>query len=213
MKTGIINGFVESRFHLQSFNQLEKITPTTFESLIHFTSCRTYMADALYSIKTGKLNVTYPFKSKTYDHTKGFTYIGITFLDEHMRDTFIKNMNFIHGKETKAKVRKTTLMETSHPLVIIVSGSKYWKDSCWKIQLYTMYLRMMCYVACNYDSYTYMVNTITKNGNEDTLLSKLKIKKEVFTSMKAGVHVSTGPYAICQGLNPDMAKLLGVNVE
>lgn len=210
MKIGIIKGYKPSSFSTQHFAQLEEVEGG-FKIINAFDSCRTWMSDALYDIKTGKNQAIHKIQSKTFNHSKGPTHLGITFVDTKMKEIFIKNMNFIHEKEAIAKVRKTTLMATEHPLTMIITGSKFWKDSVWKIQLYTMYLRMMCYI--NLDYYKGYWKDMKKEINEPIMLSKLKIKKEVFTSMTNGVHGSTGPYAICTGQNPDMAKLLGVKTS
>lgn len=209
MKVAKFIGFNPSGFASQNFALLERVADG-FKVVVPFLSCRTWMSDALYDLKNKTNKACYPIESTTWDYTKGNTYIGITFLDENMKKVFLNQLKSLHIKEGQAKVRKTKIIETDVPLRLIIEGSKYWKDSVWKIQLYTMYLRDMCYLQDYH--YRYLWNRMNREVNEPIMLSKLKIKKEVNTSVQS-IHVDTGPYAICIGNNPHMAKLLRVQVK
>lgn len=194
------------------FSLLEKIGPDTYKSLLPFIGCRSYMCDTLFNHKnpTYATKPSYPFE---YDYKKGSIFVGVQFSDKKQKKTFFKNLHILHAKETQAKVKKSIVYETQEELFVVVEGSKYWKDSCWKMMLYTFYIKTIGYENPKDCDTSYWK---ALDGKEDQLLSKLKIQREIFhpsvygEDNSYGRHSREGFVAICSGSNPPMAKLLGV---
>ena len=195
------------QFKSQRVALLKKVEGKNMLAVVsEFASCRGWMSDLIHEIKTNPEGRGAAIAK--YDIYKDHTYIGITFMNREMKDTFLHNFNVLHSKEGLACVRKSAIYKTSEDLVLVIKGSKYWHDSCWKIQLYTFYLRCMCYKDLDYYRSTW--DGLNRGSNEIAMLSNVRHNKEVFTSVTS-IHGQTGPDAICNSQNPDMAALLGVN--
>lgn len=201
-----------------AFSLLEKIDNGRYKTLLPFSSCRSYMCDGLFMIKNPTYTTTPSFfKAFNFNPKKGHIYIGIDFKDDVQKNVFFRNLSFLYEREMKAKVRKSKVMATQEPLTVVVEGSGYWKDSCWKMMLYTFYLKTLAYkdpYTCDAHYWTH----IRKNNNEEILLSKVKCKKEIFhpsvygENNNRGRHDCEGFVSICCGKNKPMADYLGVIV-
>jgi len=217
MKKINIVGYEESPFSGQEFALLSGIKNKDCHILVEFSSCRGWMSDAIFDYKmtgtafnsTNTNNINF---EKFFNIKEGNTTIGITFFNLNMKNTFLSNMQILHSKEQLGRVKKTKIYDTQDNLVVIAEGSKFWKDSCWKIQLYTFYLRSMCYKDIK-SIYTSTWKRLEYMDNELVLLSKLKYQKEIFTNL-GSIHAQTGPDAICRSdmgyKNRAMANILGV---
>jgi hypothetical protein len=147
-------------------------------------------------------------------------------------------LEWLHEREKKAGVRKSIVVETQKKDVFMIVGSKYWKDSCWKIMLYTYFVRCISVFedpnkptqSTNEDTYRDSLNKKSKKGisKEDVFLSQVKnpveiFDKTVFTVKEdpnywgngekiktfVGWHDYEGFHSICTGKNAPMAKHLG----
>lgn len=209
-KVNLIDGMSIWGGHI--FSLLGKTGDSTYKALLPFMSCRSYMCDTLFNHKnpTYRYKPSYPFD---YDYKKGSIFIGVRFQDKNQKSVFFHNLYILHAKETQAKVRKSIVYETQHDLYVVVEGSKFWKDSCWKMMLYTFYIKTIAYNNPKDCDKSYWK---ALNGKEDKLLSKVKIQTELFDSSVYGVNNDTGRHnregfvSICSGLNLPMAKLLGL---
>jgi len=213
MSLVVINKYTQGIFTGQSFSQLDKQPDGSFNMLLAFMQCRTHMSDALFDLKhnTNVSSYTFDYKKTKFNWKKGNTYIGITFDSILQKSTFISNFHILNEKEGLAFIKPSVLHETKDDLTMVIEGDKYWKNACWKIQLYTFYLRSICYK----DIYYYYKSYWTKISKYETiLLTRLKSIKEPYTGIKAysSVHNDTGPYAICSGSNKTMADYLGITV-
>lgn len=206
----------------------------TFKIVSHIQRCRGYMGQYLLSIKQHENKVAnwerFPEKMNDFTYKRGCTYIGVR-VHKKEKNKFLKNIEWLHGREEKAGVKKSEVMETNIPNLYIVKGAKYWKDSCWKIMLYTFYIRC-CADYTNpkkplpsTNEFYYWPNLI-KNENEGKLLANVKMhwKKEIFDNKlfyvqkspwydgyeTIGKHNLEGFNSICSNKNPPMAKLLGI---
>lgn len=194
---------------------VDKLENNVFVPIFPFTNCRSFISDALYYRITGKAN-TFPGRTTPYyfldndqyNYKTGNTYTTIKFENIETKNTFINNLPWLNKKEKLAKVTKTTIKETQNPIILIISGSKWWKRNVWKIQLYTFYLKCMCYENPKTCDVSYW-KTLTPN-KENILLNQLKNIEEDFSSIGNNIHSSSGPIAICSGENKTMAKILGI---
>jgi hypothetical protein len=193
-------------------------------------SCRGYIGQGLYDIKA-KVNslpdwyIGYALP-KDYEYKKGFTYIAIdTGGDTLWSEQLLKSLDYIHEFEKQANVKLSEICLTNKPNVFMIVGSKYWKDSCWKIMLYTFLLKTACFEnpkKCNpnYWENLLKVNPKTKETNLNVLLKQIKTpsEDEIFDKtvygykLVANTHENNGFNSICSGLNPPMAKALGVHI-
>ena len=104
-------------------------------------------------------------------------------------------------------------------------SSKYWKDSCWKIMLFSFLVKCMSYEdpkTCDIQYWNTLnkTNPKTKVSNLDKYLSQIKnphkdevFKPEVYDypQMKwANTHHPNGFHNIAWGTNEPMRKLLGI---
>lgn len=219
MKTLHIDYTPKFSFNSYTFSLLSR-EGNTVKALLPFVSCRSYMCDNLLKLKLPKYasKPCYPFD---YNYKSGDIYVGIKLASENQKQTFINNISKLHEIETKAKVKKSVVYKTNENLILVVEGSKFWKDSCWKIMLYTFYLKTFGYTdPRSVDTWYWAAldkcNPITDKTNEEVLISKIKKTKEVFhksvygVNFDRGMHDREGFVSICRGLNRPMAKFLGV---
>lgn len=188
-----------------------------FISLLRFSSCRSWMCDNLFTQKSGsKAKTSYPF-SEPLNIESGNTYIAVKTTKEGIENT-LKNLEWLNKKEEQAGVKKSVIFATQNPYIFIVAGAGHWKNSCWKMMLYTFYIKCMtCKIPTNCD-FSYWEPLLYKD-NEAKLLGNVKMKKEkeIFCTsvygkgLLYGVHDKEGFRSICSGRNPPMAKLLGVS--
>lgn len=204
MKTINIKGYIASKFKSQHVALLSK-KEDHFKILHEFARCRGWMSDQLYRTIIGATSQVYD--KGDFNLTSGFIYIGVSFESVEMKTLFLSNLNSLHSKEQLAKIKKTKLYATQDPLVLVAEGSRHWKNCLWKMQLYTYYLRSMCYKDLIYYPETH--KKLNHNNNELVLLSKLKDKHEEYKV--ESIHGHTGPDAICQGSdNKYMTNYLGI---
>lgn len=207
MKKITLTGYTIPEYTAQQVALLEKVGKI-YSVVVLFAACRGWMSDSLHALKTtGKLGTYLTKPSETFTHKSGHTYIGVSFNGVAQKKVFLSQLDVLAAKETQANVRKTKFYQTQDPLMLVAECSKYWKDSIWKIQLYTFYLRCMCYPKMSHYPCTW--GKLSHKGNEGKLLSKIRTGGEYFVP-GLGIHGQTGPDAICGGQNPYMAKLLGV---
>lgn len=193
------------------FSILEQTESGVFKPLLPFSSCRSFMCDTLFSIKNKKYKVK-PSYNFHLDYKKGSIYVALSAPVERIKQ-FIDSIHSLHEIEKKAKVRRSVVYKTQLPNCIIIKGSSHWKQSCWKMMLYTFYLKTFCYTKPKEVDTNYW--EALSRGNEEILLSKIKIKREIFSSkvyvkQSMGRHDLEGFVSICRGRNPPMTKLLGV---
>lgn len=213
MKTVFLEEYKETKWKYLEFSLLNK-TNIGYKPLLDFASCRSWMCDGLFVLKNknwrgGKT------REFSLEYNKGNIYIGVAFSNEQQKQQFISNIPNLREKEKQAKVSPCTVYATQYPLVLIVKGSKYWKDSCWKMMLYTFFIKTFAYKNPKDVDERYW--KALSEGNEETLLSKVRMKasaeifdNEVYRNQLYGIHDKEGFVSICTGRNPPMAKLLGV---
>jgi len=184
------------------------------------SSCRAYLSDRLYYHKnqTGELktdNTGYrKYDNKIPDFNKdfGYTYIQLTMSPTNKRH-FLANLPWLHDIEDKMGIRRTEVLRTVSKAVFIVKASKHIKNSCWKIFLYTFYLK--CAMFENpYDCQPGYWDALQHKGNEPIYWANMKKDTEVFdipTYKGGSPHGRPGFCEISQGYNPVMARILGVN--
>jgi|ERR1035437_10263126 hypothetical protein len=195
-----------------------------------FNTCRGYIGQSLYDLKTNR--VTTPsvlaFSSKKFKYKTGLTYVAIRFNEQDIEKKIFlleKSLQWLNSLEEQTKVKLSTIATTQDPDIFVVIGDGNWKNSCWKLMLYTFLIKCMYYKVpgqCNPEYWKQLnrKNPKTKISNLDQLLSKVDTswKKEIFSTtvygndLKNMTHYHNGFEAICKGANPPMAKLLGVTV-
>lgn len=196
----------------------------------YIQTCRGFMGQYILALKMKENKVkweTPPLEMTKFIYKSGYTYVGIYVQPQH-KEKFLKNIEWLHEREDKAKVVHSEVLSTQIENLYVVEGAKYWKDSCWKIMLYTFYLRC-CAAYANPEVATVGTNesvywpNLKKNNNEDKLLANVKMnrKKEIFDkklfyvskdwgTVYHGKHDKEGFNSICTSKNPPMAKLLGL---
>lgn len=200
-----------------------------FEPCFIAGTCRSYMGEGIFSLKatkhfpkTSRFNKEdyafgYQF-SPAFDYLKGSTYIGIEVVDKDKMSLFKERFSFLNSieKEFNIPLSTYTILENK-PYIIMVEGSPMWKDSCWKIQLYTYMLKSLMYAENNPSEKDFM-KLVKKYYKE--LFSNIHMapEDEIFDSDTYGHelfnrHILTGFVSICSGLNRPMANLLGINCE
>lgn len=220
LKTVKITSKVDSFFPSTFFSMASKDVNGDFTVLQSLTSCRGWMGDALLKLKFPNIKYTPNFKlPKYYNYHSGNTYVAIGMKNKNDLETFLINLPILHEKEKKARLKRTEIFKTGTENLYIIQGSKYWKDSCWKIMLYTFYLKTLVYKNPKLCDTIYWESL--GDGKEDKLLSHIKIQREIFDTKtvynqngpfgRGGAHEKEGFVSICKGLNPPMAKLLGVD--
>jgi hypothetical protein len=195
-----------------------------------FQSCRGYIGQNLYDIKNKKTTTPrgYHFTNNKFSYKTGLTYVAIRFNPSNTteKNTFLseKSLKWLNKFEEQAGVKLSTIATTQDPNVFIIIGSTYWKNSCWKLMLYTFLIKCMYYKnhkQCNPEYWQQLDKrhpTITNTNNLDIFLSKVATswKDEIFSKEIYGkdlismTHYHNGFNAICYGNNPPMAKLLGI---
>lgn len=106
--------------------------------------CRDFLGDCIWSRVQEKpatiYGFSYNYKDTPYMLSK--TKLSIKFPNSVSKESFIKNLNYIHEKEKQAKVPKTKVFETEDYYTVVVEGSKHWQEHPWKLALYTFYLKV-----------------------------------------------------------------------
>ncbi|UOF80669.1 hypothetical protein [Caudoviricetes sp.] len=214
MKTITVKGLKKDDWSTLSFSLIEK-KESEYIPLIGLFSCRSWMCDSLFTLKNKKWKggkPTYPFE---FDYKKGNIYVGVQFRNVLDKQVFLENVPKLQEKEKQAKVRTCKVYETQISNVLVIEGSKFWKDSCWKMMLYTFYIKT--FTSKNPKSIDMSYWNTLKGGNEDKLLSKVRMSPSseifddsVYIGQTSGRHSLEGFVSICSGRNPPMAKLLGV---
>lgn len=196
-----------------------------FKPVKGFGTCRGYIGEGLLYNKNPRKEHDNPWNTKNYNYKTGDVYVALT-LNESNLNKLKSNIKWLNNRESKSGLKKSTIVKTNVDNVYVVKGSKFWKDSAWKIMLYTFYIKCCCIYNNPEEAKDYSENmywdVLKKNDNEKKLLSKLKIKREIFDEKvfskqnpwdnRAGAHDKEGFVSICQGKNPPMAKLLGLTV-
>lgn len=181
--------------------------------------CRAFMGDALFALKnpTSKRTPCFPI-DKEYNFKTGDTFVLFQVRDENILKIIQKNLSFLHEREKKAKVKLSVIHATQNPNIFIMQGSGHWKNSCWKQLLYTFYIKCLYSVDPKTSDRSYWA-AIEYENNEDILLSKIKIRTEIFDkkvfgeNLNKNVHDLEGFVRICNGYNVPMKKLLGVKTK
>ena len=210
MKEVVIKNYERSMWggHGHAFLQKQK---DTFVIAEDFQTCRAYMADSVYAIKNADKKPYHKFnKNSNVNINKGLTHIGVQFHNEEQKNRFIKNLPYLHKKESKAKVRKTKLYASQHPLTLVAEGGSFWKKKCWTLLLYTFYLKRLAYAEIEGHDEAVYWNALKKDRNEEIFLSHVKSKVEDFTNVHNNIHGASGFVAIAIGMNETMRKLLGI---
>lgn len=184
-----------------------------------FIKCREYIGQAIYDKKTKK-TTTYNFDtqvSKQYSFKTGNTLIALNFKGLENRKAYLKkHLIWLHKWETQAGVSHSEILDTQHPDVLVIKGDGKWKDSCWKITLYTFLIKCCCYYRaknCNNDYWSHL----NRGKNLNILLSKVQTpwEEEIFSMEVYGpmlnfnTRAKNGFLTILTGQNPPMEKLLG----
>jgi predicted NBD/HSP70 family sugar kinase len=161
-----------------------------------------------------------------WNYKTGAMYLPIMFPSaSNRKQNLFKNLAWLNKWEEQAGVALSVILETQDPNVVVVKGSKYWKDSCWKMTLWTYLVKCACYVIprrCDNSFWTEGLDTIS-NGkpNIDHFLANVKqhYSKEIFDKriygpyLRENTHALHGFLSICTGWNPPMAKALGIVAE
>ena len=195
--------------------------------VINWGGCRTYLSQALMGKKLNlKLVVSDKQLPLNWSYKTGPMYLPMKFhsTSKHKQNLF-NHLAWLNKWEEQAGVVKSRVYETQDPNVVVVEGSKYWKDSCWKMTLWTYLVKCACYTSPKKHDYKYWTNGLDlhSNGipNIDHLLANVKqhYSKEIFDKrvygphLKENTHTLHGFFSICTGWNPPMAKALGIVAE
>ena len=153
----------------QSLDIKFSILNDKLEELIPKAKCRDFLGDCSWSRLTGNkvklYGIEYSFNDKPYDtETLRLT---LKFPNETTRETFLKNIDFVHTKERKAGTSLTQVFETQEKDTLMIEADKIWMTDQWRISLYTYYLKCLSYPDPN-----------NPMGNESRYASKLIKKKE-----------------------------------
>ena len=158
-----------------------------------FQSCRGYIGQNLYDMKNKKTTTPrgYHFTNNKYSYKTGLTYVAIRFHpQESFKTTFLleKSLQWINKLEEQAGVKLSVIATTQNSNIFIIIGSSYWKNSCWKLMLYTFLIKCMYYKKvkeCNPEYWQQLdkKNPTTGISNLDQLLSKVATswKEEIFS--------------------------------
>ncbi len=206
---------------------LADINPVTKELEVasSMSYCRAFAADSLFALKNKGITSRAPgYLTTWYPWTKGNIYALIE-VPTMYKTHFLKNLSFLHSKEEKAGVAKSTMFKVNgKENIYMLKGSGHWKNKCWSQLLYTFYIKCMLMenpTALNMNGeaqYWAAIRKQDKDGisNETKLLKAVKMRKEIFSptvfgnKLSEGVHDREGFVSICEGKNPPMEKLLGV---
>ena len=218
------------------FTMLNKKEDGDYEPHFILVDCRSYMGEALFHLKASKqfkkgsaLNRAdtapgYQF-DVTFDYLNGNTIIGLSIpligfnnQKTNYSELFEKNFQKLNLIEEEFDIPLSTYSfasMNSKDDFIVVEGSGMWKDSCWKIQLYTYMLKTFCFNDDTVPEKEYL-QLIKKNFKE--LFGNVTMKPEeeifdpsVYVNDTYRRHTMTGFVSICQGDNPLMSKLLGIS--
>lgn len=198
-----------------------------YEPVFQAHSCRSYIGEALFHIKATKFfPKTSPYNNPNsapqqfthkFNYLEGDTHIGLVNSVEAI-SSFVLNFKRLNKIEEDFNIPLSTytIME-NYPNMVIVTGSGMWKDSCWKIQLYTYILKTL---FCNEDSLPEQEYAKLVNKNYKQLFGNIKMKPEeevfdveFYSRDTFFRHTMTGFVSICQGYNEAMAKVLGIKVK
>lgn len=123
------------------------------------------------------------------------TRISIWFKDKNNVPNFIKNMAELNKIEEYYKIPLTKLLTTQHDDIVVIEGDKAWQSNCWKMSMYTMYLRRMGWMNFSKPGgtdYSYARNLNNNKGIEDAFLSLINTEfTEDFRGV-GGAHSSSG---------------------
>lgn len=176
----------------------------------NIVKCRAWVGDSMFTIKSGstykgayQLPAWYNFKGR--DSTYIIMCGDINIIKE--------DLHHLHEREKKAKVVLTQVYATQNPKLFLFKGSSFWKKNVWSYMLYSFYVRQLTYGWRQHDNLLW--ESLDYEKNEGALLSKVKIRTEIFSPKVFGknldhnVHSFEGFAEICNGNNPPMAALLG----
>lgn len=93
---------------------------------------------------------TYNFDYKYEDYPLDMSCIRIAlkFPNAETRDTFNRNLVYLHHIENQYHLERTTIDKTSNSLVWVITGSKFWLQKCLLLNIYTMVLKL-CSLGMN----------------------------------------------------------------
>jgi hypothetical protein len=213
--------------HRVRFTMLNKKEDGNYEPHFILVDCRSYMGEATFQLKAlknfpkehifHKDSTGYQFE-KDYNYLEGNTIIGINISTASHKEYFESRFNELNKIEEKFNIPLSTYSFATHKTVddfIVVEGSPMWKDSCWKIQLYTYMLKTLCYSEDDIpenDFYKLM------KKNYKNLFGNISMNPEdeifdlsVYGNDTYRRHIMTGFVSICKGNNSPMSKLLGIS--
>ena len=209
------------------FTMLNKKEDGNYEPHFILVDCRSYMGEATFQLKALKNfpknhmfhreGAVYQFE-KDYNYLEGNTIIGINTTISSYKKYFEARFNELNRIEEGFNIPLSTYSFATHKTekdFIVVEGSPMWKDSCWKIQLYTYMLKTLCYPEDSVPEYGYY--ELIKE-NYQNLFGNISMDPEdeifdisVYNDETYRRHTMTGFVSICRGYNPPMSKLLGIS--
>lgn len=74
--------------------------------------------------------------------------IALKFPNAETRDTFERNLVYLHHIEDQYHLERTTIDKTSDSRVWVITGSKFWLQKCLLLNIYTMILKL-CSLGMN----------------------------------------------------------------
>jgi len=218
------------------FTMLNKKEDSNYEPHFILVDCRSYMGEATFQLKALKSfpkshmynreGCGYQFEND-YNYLEGNTIIGINITTASHKEYFEARFKELNKIEEEFSIPLSTYSFSTYktendfivvegsPIFIVVEGSPMWKDSCWKIQLYTYMLKTLCYSEDDVPEIEYY-KLMKKNYKNLFGNISMKPEDEIFDPSVYGNdiylrHTMTGFVSICQGYNPPMSKLLGIS--
>lgn len=179
------------------------------------STCRAYMSDFIFYEKNkNKANFNYTPYYKSVNNYSTIsnkpTYVIYNICSFNKNKNYLenleKNIKLLHDFEDLAKVMRTEILTTDSPSLFIFKGSKFWKDSCWKIMIYTFFLKRIVFDNPKEQEIEYWDKLM--NGQLEKYAKKVRhsADKEIFSTSVYGekyntnVHAATGFCSISSGV-------------
>lgn len=129
------------------FSFLNKMDDETVNMIFTPVLCRDFLGDCLHAEKTNAKFSIYGF---SYDPEKmkldrDATRMSIEFPTAGAKNVFLSHLTWLHHLECENKLLATSVHETDDKHTLMVEGDPWWLDGTWRISLYTLLLRIMCY--------------------------------------------------------------------
>ncbi len=160
--------------------------------------CRDFLGDCIVSkLKKSQVSIFgffYNYETTPYDNCR----FSLMFPNEHTKETFIKNLPWLHEKETQAGVTLSKLYRTQYKDTLLIEGDDAWISNVWKVSLYTFYIKV-----CSYPSVEQLqepeneyINSLTKKKECVILKTIKKQLKEHLPEGMGDCHNSLGWYSL-----------------